>query len=244
MKRVKVLRHVPNEALGNLEVVLRAEGLQLDVVDCFADDWPDIEREGFDPHAVAGLVVMGGTMNVDQTDRFGFLATEVQWVRDAIDAQLPTLGICLGAQMMAKALGAKVYPNRVKEIGWYEIELVGEGFGDPLLAGSRPRETVFHWHGDTFDLPAGAALLARGETCRQQAFRYGNRAYGLQFHPEMTAAMVDLWLEAPGMCGEVASLDYIDPQAIRRRTSAALAEMIPFAQRIFRRFAGLCREAT
>ena len=243
MKRVKVLRHVANEALGNLEVMLRREGLELDLVDCFADDWPEVERAGFDPHSAAGLVVMGGTMNVDQTDRFAFLATEVEWVRAAIDADLPTLGICLGAQMIAKTLGAKVYPNKVKEIGWYEIELLGEGFRDPLLAGSRPHETVFHWHGDTFDLPDGAVLLARGETCRHQAFRYGPSAYGLQFHPEMTAQMVDLWLNAPDMCREVASLDAIDPELIRRGTPESLGAMIPFAQRIFCGFAGLCKSA-
>ncbi|MEX0679389.1 MAG: type 1 glutamine amidotransferase [Pirellulales bacterium] len=241
MKRVRVLRHVANEALGNLETVLRAAGLALDVVDCFADDWPRVERAGFDPKRVAGLVVMGGTMNVDQTDRFGFLATEVQWVRAAVDAQLPTLGICLGAQMLAKALGAKVYPNEIKEIGWYQIELLSEGLCDELLGGSQPRETVFQWHGDTFDLPDGAVLLARGETCRHQAFRYGRRAWGLQFHPEMTAQMVEEWLADPDMCALAASLDYIDPEEIRRLARESLGTMIPFAERIFRGFAGLCR---
>ena len=243
MKRVKVLRNAADQALGNLEIVLRDSGLELDVVDCFADDWTAVVREGFHPDSLAGLVVMGGTMNVDQTDRFAFLATEVEWVRAAIDAELPMLGICLGAQMMAKALGAKVYPNPVKEIGWYQIQLTREALGEGILAGSRPRETVFHWHGDTFDLPDGAVLLARGETCRQQAFRYGRRAYGLQFHPEMTAQMVDAWLAAPDISAEVASLDDIDPDEIRRRAPESLEAMIPFAQRVFRGFAGLCKSA-
>ena len=243
MKHVMVLRHVANEALGNLEVVLRGCGLELDVVDCFADEWPAVERAGFDPSSLAGLVVMGGTMHVHQTDRYPFLATELQWLRAAVKAELPTLGICLGSQMLASALGANVYPNETKEIGWYQIELLGEGSTDPLLAGSGPRETVFHWHGDTFDLPAGAVLLARGETCRRQAFRFGPRAYGLQFHPEMTAEMVELWLQAPDMCEEVASLDAIDADEIRRATRESLAAMIPFSTRSFRRFAELCREA-
>jgi len=242
MKRVMVLRHVANEALGNLEVVLRACGLELDVVDCFTDRWPDVERAGFDPGRLAGLVVMGGTMHVHQTDRFPFLATEIEWLRAACEAQLPTLGICLGAQMLAHALGAHVYPNDIKEIGWYQIELLGAGSSDRLLAGSRPRQTVFQWHGDTFDLPAGAVLLARGATCPHQAFRYGPRAYGLQFHPEMTAEMVQLWLRAPGMCEEVASQESIDPDEIRGRMAESLAAMAPFSTQIFRGFAELCHE--
>jgi GMP synthase (glutamine-hydrolysing) len=241
MPAVKVLRHAANEALGNLEVVLRSEGLRLEVVDCFADDWTQVERAGFDPADFAGLVVMGGPMNVDETERYPFLATELGWLRAAARAELPTLGICLGAQMLAKALGGRVYANPVNEIGWYRIELLSDALAQGLLAGSRTGETVFQWHGDTFDLPPGAVLLARGETCGNQAFRSGSLAYGLQFHPEMTAEMVGQWLAAPGMCGEVASLDYIDPDEIRRQTPESLAAMRPFAQRVFRGFAGLCR---
>jgi GMP synthase (glutamine-hydrolysing) len=240
MKRVRVLRHAADEALGNLAVTLPACGVTLDVVDCFAGDWPHVERAGFDPARVAGLVVMGGPMNVDQTDRFPYLATEVQWLRAAVRAELPTLGICLGAQLLAKALGARVSPNRVKEIGWYEIDLEPEALLDGLLAGSRPREIVFQWHGDTFDLPCGAVRLARGKTCENQAFRYGPSAYGVQFHPEMTAEMVDTWLTAPSMCAEVAACKYVDPAEIRRRAPESLARMAPLATRIFERFAGLC----
>lgn len=243
MNRVIVLRHAADEALGNLEVTLRACGLVLEVVNCFADTWPDVERAGFDPSRFAGLVVMGGPMNVDQTDRHPYLATEVEWLRAAVGAGLPTLGICLGAQLLAKALGARVYPHRIKEIGWYEIELAPEAAGDALLADSGPRETVFHWHGDTFDLPAGAVRLARGEGCENQAFRYGPCAYGVQFHPEMTAEMVDTWLSAPSLCGQLRECDYIDPAEIRRSTAESLAEMAPFAGRIFERFAALCGAA-
>src|ERR1700730_9213973 len=105
MKRVMALRHVPHEALGNLETVLTACGLPLEVVDCFADTWPAVERAGLTPSNLAGLVVMGGPMNADETERFAFLATEVEWLRQAVAAGLPTLGICLGAQLLAKAAG-------------------------------------------------------------------------------------------------------------------------------------------
>jgi GMP synthase (glutamine-hydrolysing) len=241
MKRVLVLRHAADEALGSLEITLRGCGVALEVVDCFAPDWPEVERAGFDPAAWSGLVVMGGPMNVDQTDRFAHLATEVVWLRAATRAALPTLGICLGAQLLAKALGAAVYRNPLKEIGWYQIELERAAGADGLFAGSGARETVFQWHGDTFDLPLGSVRLARGETCVNQAFRYGANAYGLQFHPEMTGEMVDTWLAAPEMCAEVSTCAYIDAGEIRRRTLQSLGAMGPFARRIFERFAGLCR---
>ncbi|HEX5446092.1 MAG TPA: hypothetical protein VFW87_19855, partial [Pirellulales bacterium] len=101
------------------------------------------------------------------------------------------------------------------------------------------RQTVFQWHGDTFDLPAGAARLARGTTCENQAFRHG-AAYGLQFHPEMTAEMVESWLAEPNMCAEAASCPHVDPAEIRRRAPAALREMAPFSEQICRRFAARC----
>lgn len=236
------MRHAPQETLGNLEAVLRDGGLEVEVVDCFSKNWPAIERAGFEPHQLAGFVVMGGPMNVDQTDRYPFLATEVEWLRQAVAAGVPTLGICLGAQLLAKALGARVFPNRVKEVGWYDLEFLPTALEDPLLAGSRGTETVFQWHGDTFDLPPGAVHLARSAACEQQAFRHGASAYGLQFHLEMTAEMVADWLVDPDLCGELKNLDEINPHEIRRRAPAELAKMAPLAQRIFGRFAAMCRE--
>ncbi len=243
MKPVLVLRHSPHEALGNLAVALRAAGLELRVVNCFAEDWPQFAAEGFSPPDYSGLVVMGGPMNVDQTEEYPFLHTEAGWLRQAVEAELPTLGVCLGAQLLAKALGARVRANPVKEIGWYEIELLPEARSEGLMAGSRSRETVFHWHGDTFDLPAGAVHLARGSTCPQQAFRYGQRAYGVQFHPEITAEMVAHWLAAPSACALLSELDYIDADAIRHRTPEALKAMRPFSGRLFSGFARLCGAA-
>ncbi len=242
MKPVMVVRHVPQEALGNLEIVLRGAGLDIQVVDCFAESWPEFERAGLDPDQVAGLVIMGGPMNADETVRYPFLATEVQWLRVAVEAGLPVLGICLGAQLLAKTLGSRVYANRVKEIGWYAIEMLPEGLADPLFAGGPATETVVQWHGDTFDLPAGAVHLARSAACQHQAFRHGSRAYGLQFHLEITPEMVVDWLGEQDMCVEVAGLDYIDPAEIRRRTPEAARAMSPLVERVFGRFAALCHE--
>ena len=149
---------------------------------------------------------------------YPFLADEVRWLRQAVEADLPVLGVCLGAQLLAKALGSRVFANRVKEIGWYEVELLPEAADDPLFCDVASPATVFHWHGDTFDLPRGAVQLARSSQCENQAFRFGPSAYGLQFHLEMTAEMIDDWLCEANNCGELAGLDYIDPAAIRRQT--------------------------
>jgi GMP synthase (glutamine-hydrolysing) len=241
MKPVRVVRHVPQEALGNLEAVLRSRGLELQVVDCFAEEWPTIDRANLRPHELAGLVVMGGPMNADDSERYPFLATEVDWLRQAVAAGLPTLGICLGAQLLAKSLGARVLRNRVKEIGWYNIELLPAALDDPLLSGSRAAETVFQWHGDTFDLPTDAVHLARSAACEQQVFRYGPGAYGLQFHLEITAEMVANWLVDPDLCGDLNGSDEINPHEIRRRAADEVAKMAPLAERIFGRFAAMCR---
>jgi GMP synthase (glutamine-hydrolysing) len=240
MKRVRVIRHVPQEALGNLEVVLRQRGVELEVVDCFAEDWPAIERAGFDPDELSGFVVMGGPMNADETDRYPFLAAEVTWLRQAVAAGLPTLGICLGAQLLARSLGARVFRNPIKEIGWHTIELLPAGLDDPLLAGSLAAETVFHWHADTFNLPNGAVHLARSANCEQQIFRYGANAYGVQFHPEITLGMVGDWCQDSELCGGLNTSDGIDPGEICRRAPREMGRMAPLVERIFGRFAILC----
>lgn len=240
MRRVLVVRHAAHEPLGNLEHQLRAAGLELEVIDCFQGDWVRIEHAGFQPAAWAGLVVLGGPMNADETDRYPNLAAEVRWLQAAVRAQLPTLGVCLGAQLLARSLDRRVYSNAVKEIGWYEIELLPAALDDPLFAGSASRETVFEWHGDTFDLPAGAVWLARGVTCAHQAFRYGPSAYGLQFHLEMTAEMVTDWLAEPCMCGELAEAPYLNPHEIQRLTAAGLTAMAPLTERVYGGFARLC----
>ena len=133
-------------------------------------------------------------------------------------------------------------PNRVKEIGWYEVELTPAATDDPLLAGCRPTEPVFQWHGDTFNLPQGAVQLARGKSCENQAFRFGKCAYGLQFHLEVTAPMIETWLSESNNCGELAGLDYIDPAAIRRQTPERISPLEKLSHQVFGRFAALCHQ--
>ena len=156
-------------------------------------------------------------------------------------AGIPLLGICLGSQLLAKAFGAKVYPGPIKEIGWYPLALTVAAAEDRLFAGCGPKFTVFQWHGDTFDLPR-AVHLAQSPLYRNQAFRIGPSAYGLQFHIEMTSEMIEDWLTESGNCGELASLDYIDAELIRQKTAHELPGLQTLADKVLSRFAELCRE--
>ena len=237
MKPVLALRHVPHEDLGTLADAFRQAGVVYQLVDLFRE----VPRH-FHPEQLAGLVVMGGPMNVDETDRYPFLAAEIAWIQAAVQHDVPVLGICLGSQLVAKALGSKVYPNGLKEIGWYPLDVLPAAIDDALFGGCPPNMTVFQWHGDTFDLPPGAVQLARSPLCAQQAFRFGRAAYGLQFHLEMTGPMIEDWLCESGGCAEIAGLPYIDPAEIRRRTPGELPTLNQHARRMFAEFATLCRE--
>jgi GMP synthase (glutamine-hydrolysing) len=233
--RVLIIRHMPHEAGGTLELALDRAGLEFCYVDLYRETPARLPLD-----EASGLIVLGGPMNVDQTDPYPFLADDVRWIQQALTKEMPLLGICLGSQLLAKALGARVYPNGVKEIGWYSIELTPAAADDRLFAQSGER-SVFQWHGDTFDLPGGAVHLARSRLCENQAFRYGRKAYGLQFHIEMTAGMIDDWLSEDGNCRELAELDYIDPEKIRKQTPGELPRLQALAAEVLGRFAEMCR---
>lgn len=146
---------------------------------------------------------MGGPMGVYEEEQYPWLTTEKKLIREAIAAGKPVLGICLGAQLIAAALGAKVYPNKEKEIGWYPVQF------HPDLAPSPT--TVFHWHGDTFDLPENAEHLAETPVCKNQAYRVGDRVYGLQFHFEITLAAMENMLSH--LEGELQPATYVQTAA-------------------------------
>ena len=194
--RVLVFRHVPFEHLGRIEPPLVSRGITI--------DYADLYQPGAiapDPSRYDGLIFMGGPMSVN--DGLPYLEQEAGWIAQAAEAGRPILGVCLGAQLIAKALGARVYRNPVKEIGWFDIELTGVGATDPLFAGAAPRETVFQWHGETFDLPAGANWLASSSSCPHQAFRMGSNVYALQFHLEVTPEMIADWCTQDSNCGDL-----------------------------------------
>jgi GMP synthase-like glutamine amidotransferase len=137
-------------------------------------------------------------MNVDQLDRYPYLLRVRQVMREAVDRGVPTLGICLGAQLLARAFGAAVTRAPVRELGFVPIWPTAAAASDPLLAGLHPGDRFFQWHQDTFDLPAGATLLATGHAIPTQAYRVGRCGWGVQFHPEVDAAEVDAWLRQAG----------------------------------------------
>ena len=149
----------------------------------FYDTWTLPCQDDFDL-----LIIMGGPMSVNDENEYPWLTAEKQFIRESLDAGKPILGICLGAQLIASALGAKVYPNRQNEIGWFPVRAVGK-YSDVFPF---PEQiTAFHWHGETFDLPPGAVHLAESDACRHQAFQLGSNVIGLQFHLETTPETAD-----------------------------------------------------
>jgi GMP synthase (glutamine-hydrolysing) len=177
------------------------------------------------PHdEVAGAVVMGGPMNVDEVERFPALAAEREWMAEAVERGMPVLGICLGAQLLARALGAEVRPGAAPEIGFAPVEIADPD--DPVIGGLARRAEALHWHGDVFDLPEGATHLASSERTPCQAFRLGN-AWGVLFHPEADYALVEAWLEVPAMIEEaVAALGDAGEHALPERAAELEADLV------------------
>jgi len=195
---IAVIRHVPFESLGSLEDALILEGLKYQYFDLFTGQRPPPVE------AISALISLGGPMSAN--DPLPFLASEIRLLESALRARKPLLGICLGAQLLARTLGARVYPNPVKEIGWFPVELTAEAQADPLFHGLGKTETVFQWHSETFDLPQSSVWLASSDACPHQAFRAKPNAWGLQFHLETTPAMIAEWSAEPVNCGDVSSL--------------------------------------
>jgi GMP synthase (glutamine-hydrolysing) len=229
MPKLLVCQHVAYEILGTLDPLLRDAGFRMRYVNF-----------GRDPHAKPsldnyhGLVVLGGPMSVDQFAEHPHLPTEIELIEEAMRCRLPVLGICLGAQLIAKALGARVRRNHVKEIGWYDLSPTPAGRADPVLGHLGERERIFQWHGDTFDIPAGAEHLASSPTCENQAFRFGENVYGFQFHLEVDEPLVKRWLAVPIHQRELETVrGTIDPEAIREQTPRHIPRAHELGARVF-----------
>lgn len=232
MRRLLVFQHVPHEILGTLDPLLREAGFRIRYVNFgrTPDAVPDLST--YD-----GLVVLGGPMNCDEVHRYPHLATELDALQRALADGKPVLGICLGSQLLARALGAPVTKNPEKEIGWYEVMPTEAGRADPLVGNFAARERIFQWHGDTFAIPHGAVHLARSPLCENQAFRYGENAYGLQFHLEVDEPMIRRWLHAPVNCRELEELaGRIDPEAIAAETPRYIERSRSLGDQVFRSF--------
>ncbi|VFR25525.1 Glutamine amidotransferase, class I [plant metagenome] len=221
MKTALVLRHLHFEDLGTFAPVLQAQGYALRYIDPGVDD-----LAGIDALQPDLLVVLGGPIGAFDDDRYPFLAAELTLVRQRLAARLPILGICLGAQLMARALGARVASMGVKEIGYAPLTLTPEGRASPLaaLAGV----PVLHWHGDRYEIPDGAIRLASTPVCDNQAFALGAHALGLQCHLEADAARIERWLVGHACELEGAG---IDPRALREAARQAQATLPDAARR-------------
>ncbi len=232
MRRLLVFQHVPHEILGTLDPLFRSFAFRIRYVNFGRDPEARPSLSGYH-----GLVVLGGPMNVDETDRYPHLAAEVEIVGRAIAAGLPVLGICLGAQIIARALGAGVGRSPTKEIGWYDVRPTAAGRADPVLGHLGPVETIFQWHGDMFEIPRGAVRLARSAGCPNQAFRWGERVYGLQFHLEVDERMIERWLRVPANLAEIAASDgAIDAARIRAETPRHVGRAKQLADAVFSSF--------
>jgi GMP synthase (glutamine-hydrolysing) len=228
---VGVRHHLPHE-LGVVAEVLEEAGIPHRYFDAWRDpDWPDLDR-------VSGLVVLGGEMNADEIARYPFLAAERALLRRAAREGVPVLGICLGAQLLARAFDAPVTPSPALELGFSPITTTPEGSVDPVLS-PFDRVPVFQWHADTFEIPSGAVHLARGERVANQAFRIGHSCYAVQFHPEATlhgiAAWIDRWKPDVRRAGR-------DPDDLFRETERALPVQAAASRSAFRAFVELVAE--
>ena len=212
---VLMLKHIAIEGGGTIEEYLLSKGHKID------------RRELQDGDSVPSkldydaIIILGGPMNVYEEDKYPFLKDEDKLIKEAIKKEIPTLGICLGAQLIAKAAGAKVSKNKVKEIGWYKVNLTEAGKNDPVFKGLGESFDVFQWHGDTFGIPENGTLLSTAELCTNQALRVGKNMYGLQFHMEVTDKMIYEWINSYDE--ELQSLKgVIDVEKIRKDTKAKI----------------------
>jgi GMP synthase (glutamine-hydrolysing) len=228
MRKLLVFQHAPSEPLGVLDPMLRRWGFRIRYANFARDPGLQLDLSRYN-----GLVVLGGPMNVDQVDAYPHLATEIAAIREALRLGMPVLGICLGAQLLAAALGARVRPNRVREIGWYRLQPAPQASADRLFRHFDGSQRVFQWHAYTFDLPPGAVHLASTESCEHQAFRYGNRAYGLQFHLEADEALIRRWLAVPAYAAEVGAEGV---EQILRTTPDQISPALALSERVFHEF--------
>ncbi|MFQ5862752.1 MAG: type 1 glutamine amidotransferase [Candidatus Brocadiales bacterium] len=232
-KPILIIKHIDIEGPGTLGDFMEKSKIPYQVVNAFLED-SYIEEPG----DYSAVVTLGGPMGVyddDNDEVYPFLRWEDAFLRRAIREEVPVLGICLGAQLIAKAAGARVTKAPVKEIGWFDVSLTEDGRVDPLFEGLPAKILVFQWHGDTFEIPEGGKRLAESGVCPNQAFRVGTAAYGLQFHLEVTPPMINQWMDAYEK--ELDSLKgIVDPREIARQSEENSSTYNEQAERFYRNF--------
>jgi len=212
VKTAIAIRHLNFEDLGTLAPILAQRGIALSYLDAGVDDLAH-----FDACAPDLLIILGGPISACDEENYPFILDELQLIKRRLSADLPTLGICLGAQLIARALGANVYPGPAKEIGWSALTLTEAGLHSPLRHLDAVHTQLLHWHGDSFDLPTDARLLASTDLYRHQAFSWGQHTLAFQCHPEISTAGFERWLI--GHTGEIAAAQ-ISVKQLRAQTKA------------------------
>jgi len=225
---VLILKNIATEGPGTIEDFLVREGVSYTVVDLSSEKVP--RTDNFD-----ALVMLGGPMSDNEAELYPYILREEELTREFVDNGKKVFGVCLGAQIMAKALGGRVYKGPKQEVGWLDIELVDTGIDDRMMnkLAVHPgtgefwkRFKVFHWHGETFDLPAGAERLAKSDLYQNQAFRYGNTAYAFQFHIEVREETIYAWMKD----------EEIDRDRLRAETEAFYKDCAGRALNFYRAF--------
>jgi len=231
MAKVYALQHVAAEPLGIIGDALEAGGIGVEYVHVFAGKPVPGDMTG-----AAGLVVMGGPMGVYEQAEYPFLSQEIRLIEAALKAEKPVLGVCLGSQLLASALGAEVKKGEHKEIGWFPVALTEAASTDRLFCEVERSFWAYHWHGDVFDVPAGAVSLASSAQTQCQAFVYGVRAYGLLFHLEATHKIVE-----DMVCGFAGELDEekIESAEIIAQTREHLPQLQRIGAPVFQRWTSL-----
>ena len=230
MKKVLVFMHVETEGPGTLSWFMDSLGIRIRKIRLYKGENPPGDASKFD-----AIISMGGPMNVDEEDDYPFMKKEVAFLKRAITANIPVLGICLGAQLVAKACCARVNKMNEEERGWKKVFLTDEGKRDSIFQRLPDYLNVFQWHGDTFEIPYGGELLATARDCPHQAFRYRN-AYGFQFHIEVTDNIVKEWFN-----------DHSELSVYMNKLMSIEREYYAQAKQIYANFiwfADLCRQSS
>jgi GMP synthase (glutamine-hydrolysing) len=230
--KILVFQHVPYEPLGTLDPLLKAAGFRIRYVNFARKPDAEVELDRY-----AALIVLGGPMSAEDTANYPNLGREIDYLKRAADSDMSVLGICLGAQLLARALGGRVHRQAAPEIGWHDVVLSDHGRSDAVLSSFTSREAVFQWHEDAIELPSGIEPLASSEDCDVQAFTAGEHVYGFQFHLEVNEPLVQRWLRVPDnrrMLGKYAAR--VRPEAVVDETRRRIAGLEALSERTFSRW--------